>query len=470
MNYNMKKILFLIPFISTFYVNSQTIIVDESLNKQKPFFNYQYSFPTNKLILNEASGKAYLKTFSYDADSNKDSLQIGSKFHYFNISENGINYNTEFLESAMASPKITYYSNNKYYEADKVKNYSNNHSLFTTFFNDQYQFRIVDASGAPRMDFEKDAIYLEKRDYTKKITKKISLKKPNILRLKEKSLLSIKNIGFRANLVDNDHFEIVTKSVSNDEKTATLYRTIYDLEGTIINDYSYSYTTMVGHLVRCKTREESMCISTNSRSFVDGPIADLGINEHYTDPLTGDVYIYGLYMDKSPVGFYLIKFEKEGKKIWEKFYEIDDKKGFNDRTQYWENTGIYLHKFMNENTFAVAIEGNHPDKYNHFFVVNNQTGEIERKAYADSKVETNKGGMGLALKRHSIFANTKLTSKRYCERNTLLAYNINEKVKKHIDGIKSKKEVFFDTYITAKGIWLLESDNDSYYKVTLFKD
>jgi len=466
----MKNILFFITLLLSFYVNSQTTIVDENLNKQKSFFQYHYSFPTNTLILNEASEKrSCLKTFAYNAEGDKDTLQIASKFHYFNISENGINYNSGFLESATASPQITYYSKGKYYGADKVKNYSNNHSLFETFFNDQYQFRIIDASGTPGMDFEKDGIYLEKKDYTMKTTKKISLKKPNMQRLRGKDLLSIKNIGFRTNLVDNDSFEIVTKNVSNDEKTSTLYRTIYDLEGTIINDYSYSYTVPTGKLVRCKTRELSMCISTNSRSFVDGPIADLGINEHYIDPLTGDVYIFGLYMDNSPIGFYIIKFTKEGKKNWEKFYEINDK-GFNDRTQYWENTGIYLHPFMNENTLAVAIEGNYPDKYNHFFTINNKTGEIQKKANVNSNVETNKGGMSLALKRHSIFGNIKLASKKYCERNTLFAYSINEKVKKHIDGIKSKKEVFFDTYITSKGLWLLESDNDNYYKVTLFKD
>ena len=43
-------------------------------------------------------------------------------------------------------------------------------------------------------------------------------------------------------------------------------------------------------------------------------------------------------------------------------------------------------------------------------------------------------------------------------------------MKKYIDKINTKKEVFFNSIVSQDGIWLFETDNDAYYKVTLFNE
>ena len=50
----------------------------------------------------------------------------------------------------------------------------------------------------------------------------------------------------------------------------------------------------------------------------------------------------------------------------------------------------------------------------------------------------------------------------------LVLYNINSKIKSYVDSINSKNKIYFHTQISDLGIWLIESDNETYYKVTYF--
>ncbi|MDR6966257.1 hypothetical protein J2X31_000250 [Flavobacterium arsenatis] len=476
----MNKLLSLF-LLSSIGLSAQTTIIEETLGKGKPKFTYDYSFEMNKIIISEAfesslGGGVFNKAFMCDENGNKQIIIDGEKFSSLEMSENGMDFLSIYLAKKLGPRTVAYYIDSKKYDVGEMKNFFGSFTLYEHLFTNQYQLKILDVKGKNGFDFEKDDFYLHRTDFTKKVTKSFQLKKPNIQRLKGEHLLKVKNPGCYVNLVDNNSFELITKSIKKDMTGSTMYRTIYDLEGKMLHDYSYSYELPTGGLVRCSTREGKTAISvqpnqsiTKSSTYGDlGPLLDLGINEHFIDPITSDVYIYGLYMEAFPAGFYLIRFDKEGNKIWEKQYAIEDKKGLNNKRQTWQSVSLFIKNYMDDRTLSFIINGGMGDDYNHFFLLDKENGAVKKHVYKDSEPVA-KGGF-LTLAHSSIYEVTKLAKNRYCDINTLMVYNLNEKVKKYIDGVAAKKEIVFDSFVSSKGFWLLESDNDNYYKVTLFKE
>ena len=476
----MKKI-FLLSLIICFCTNAQKVIVEEALGKDKPRFQFKYSLVMNKMFINEASNfsydrAVYNKSFLYDENSNKEILITDGKFNFHELSDNGIDFMTVTYEAMLGPFSVMYHSNNKLYEFGRVDNYLGSLYFFDKLFTDQFQLKIVDSKGKRGMSYEKDPFYLEKTDYTKKTSKKIPIKKPNFLRLKGESLLKVKDIGCFANIVDNKSFEIITKSISKDLTSCTMYRTIYDLDGKITNDYEYSYTLSKGQLVRCSSTIGSYSakpiksVTKPTQYGTNGPLLDLGINQHFIDPITKDVYIYGLYMDEFPAGYYLIKFNNEGEKIWEKQYPIQDKKGFNNKRQFWHSVNLGIDNYMDDKSLSFSIQGRgNEDTYNHFFLIDKEKGELKKQVYRDCYTETTKGGIG-TLAKSSIFEINRIMKNRYSDVNTITVYVLNEKVKSYVDNLTSKKDICFNSIISSNGIWLVETDNHTYYKVTLFKN
>ncbi|RZK04157.1 MAG: hypothetical protein EOO46_17280 [Flavobacterium sp.] len=467
--------------LSSLGLSAQTTIIEETLGKGKPKFAYDYSVEMNKIIISEAfesstGGGVFNKAFMCDVNGKKEMIVEGNNFSSLELSENGVDFLSIYLAKKLGPRTVAYYVDSKKYDFGEMKNFFGSFSLYEHLFTDQYHLKILDDKGKKYFDFEKDAFYLNRTDFTKNVTKSFKLKKPDIGRLRGEHLLKVKDPGCYVNLVDNNSFELITKSISKGMTSSTMYRTIYDLEGKMLYDYSYSYELASGGLVRCTTREGKSAISvqpnqsiTKSSTYGDrGPLLDLGINEHFIDPVTKDVYIYGLYMEEFPAGFYLIRFTKEGEKIWEKQYAIEDKNGLNNKRQTWSSVSLYIKNYMDDKTLSFAIAGGMGDTYNHFFLLDKENGAVKKHVYDDTET-VSKGGF-LTLAHTSIYEVTKLKKNQYCDTNTLMAYKLNENVKKYIDGVPSKKEVTFDSFVSSKGFWLLESDNDTYYKVTYFKD
>ncbi|WP_026706163.1 hypothetical protein [Flavobacterium soli] len=477
----MKKILSIL-FLSSFGLSAQTTIIEETLSKEKPKFTYNYSHQMNKIIISEAfeksiGGGIFNKAFMLDENGNKEMIVDGENFSSLELSENGVDFLTIYLKKKIGPRVITYYTNSKKHDFGEMQNFFGGFYLYRHLFTDQYQLKILDASGKTGFEFDKDGFYLHKTDFTKKTSKKISLKKPNVQRLKGEHLLKVKDIGCYANLVDNNSFELVTKSVSKDLTSSTMYRTIYDLEGNILHDYKYDYKLPKGQLVRCTTREGETSISVQPNKSISkssefgqfGPMLDLGINEHFIDPITKDIYIYGLYVDEFPSGFYMIRYSNEGEKIWEKQFEIVDKKGLNNKRQTWSSVELFTNNYMDEKTLYFTIHGGMGgDHYNHYFLLDKENGAVEKQVYKVSESDVRGGFM--TLSHASIFENNKLGKNKYGCDITVMAYHLNEKVKNYVDKVTAKKDVIFDSFISSKGLWLLESDNNNYYKVTLFKD
>ena len=151
-------------------------------------------------------------------------------------------------------------------------------------------------------------------------------------------------------------------------------------------------------------------------------------------------------------------------------FDVTDEKGFSQKSSYWIGKDIKMCEFMDENTLAVSIDGEntYTSRYAQFFLINKNTGELIKKNKVDFNNESSKGTF-TSLAKYSVLQITKLSNNRYGNVEVLLAEAFNENVKKYINSVKSSADVFFDAVSTSKGIWLLESDNDSYFKINLFK-
>jgi len=471
----MKKILLSGILMIGLLSFSQTTITSGTLDKKKPLVKFDYLPITNRLIVEEAYDRnsqngLFNYALVFDALGKRDSIIKKDNFVELIFSKSEKNYKLFNQNGYFSKPYFKFFNNGKDYT--EITDCNNCHGTFADFFTDIYQLKLMNQKKNFNIKIESDILYLEKHNFITNTTKSISIKYPNINRLKSKDLDIPSRIAFQKNIYDDKSFELITKSVSKDNKSMTLYKTKYDLEGKLLSDIAFNILSPKGELV-CVYNAHTLQNRYYSTPILtmNVPAKDLDINDHYVDPVTKDVYIFGISRDNGPLGFYLFKFDEGGVKIWEKFYDIDNPKGFNQNNQLWNMLTISLYEYMDTKTIAISIDGeySYTKRYNHFFIINKDNGNLDLSKTMDSYTDTGKGGL-TSISKYSIFETTKLEKNKYCSEKTLLAYTLNDKVKKYIDGITGKKDVMFDTYISPKGLWLLESDNDDYYKVTLFKD
>ena len=77
----------------------------------------------------------------------------------------------------------------------------------------------------------------------------------------------------------------------------------------------------------------------------------MAINNYIEDSKNGDIFVYGLFGDKSEKlnvlnnikGYYVFKFKEDGTKIWEVINAIDDKGDFTDSQNM---TYLYVDLFL----------------------------------------------------------------------------------------------------------------------------
>lgn len=476
----MRNLIFGVLLLSVSNTFSQKIVYEAKLDKNKPVVKYDYFPIKNKLVINEAF--AAYSTYaifnnSYEIDVNGKSEKIIDNSNFINLQFSPKNdvIGTIYQESALGKVTNIIFSNkNKYQVLDKK---FISHYLFDHFFNDRYKIVLRDQSdNLIDINIEKKDLFLHRFDYINQTKNSIKIQKPNIERLKSEEMMKIKQIAFRPYFDFNNKLEIITKAVFKSNQKSILYRTIYDIDGNITSDTEYQINLKKGFFTYFDTYSTDIN-SKNAPAPPDRRITatqDLDVNEFYIDPVNEDVFVYGVAKNekKDPIGFYVNRFSKDGKLIWENFYDVDDVKGFNKSKLFWQAQSIYLYEYMNENTFVISLSGESggmTDIYNHFFVISKDSGDLVKKASMGSDMKSRKGTFTYGGK-YSVFEIEKLDKYKYCSRKTILAIALNEKVKKHINSIVTNQDVFFDSIITAEGIWLVESDNETYFKVTLFNE
>ncbi|MEC4003153.1 hypothetical protein OX283_000670 [Flavobacterium sp. SUN052] len=485
----MKKILILLLFFFYLNSNSQTTIYNTVLSKEKPTVKYKYLEGTNKLIIKEANDKKKLysifnKAILFDKDAKSTQLNDNEEFVSIFNSLNEEN-NATLMQDGASSLLLNFYNNTKKISFEiKPKDFAKYKIDFESDmvemrpkinFDQNFVYAVTNENGRSNaIEIAKDALQLDKFDIAKQTSSVISLKKIDTDRLKTKDLDVPKQIAFQSRFYKNNTFEIVTKSVKKDYTSSTLYRDIYDLDGKFIKEISYNYNSLKGFLAPSSTnstRENSQNSSNQNPDFHRDPI-ELDINDYFIDSKTNEFYIYGITTSKSnknPLGFYINKYSEKGEKIWEKFYDVSDEKGFNESNQRLLEIKINLKQFTSENQLIISIVGfkTYTNHYNNFFVINKNSGNLEDTKSINSDSQTSKGTFSYGGK-YSLFEIIKFDKNKFCDENTILTTTLKQDVKKYIDKITTKDDIFFNSILSSEGIWLLETDNKSYYKVIFF--
>jgi hypothetical protein len=489
----MKKPLFYFVLLSSICINAQTTIVEEKFEKDNTPMRYHYLPKSDKIVIEKGGyvsmsiNRRINNISSYDSNGKKEILadNFETAESYFSITENTFKL-VDFTKFSGAKT-YKYVVNGKETLPIKYSDVARNFSRISTvynvnyifgneYFNDKYELDIVDQQGKNKVNFEKDELYLETLDIFSKDKKIIPIVKPDISRLLgAESIQPEEYLGYTANLVDNDKFEIITKSISKDYKSSLLYRTFYNMEGKKVNEIKFAISLPTQYLLY--SANNAARINAKLTGFQnDTPLflTDIAINDFIEDNVTKDVYVYGLYGDKakkinddnSPSGYYIFKFDKEGNKIWESINEITDRDDFNKKIHL---VRVFSALTLSNNSLCFKTGGRFTDKYLHYSFLDKKTGKFLSKnkiSYDVDKIFTMSGDVRLFL---FSFNENKDFKNKVFDTDGLIAIDSNKKVADYLKNIDSKNKLFFNTIISDKGIWLIESDNEEYYKVTFFK-
>lgn len=465
----MKKLFLAAIILIGFGVNAQKTIYEKQFGDSIKEINCGYLKKSNKLIISCHNKNKKASLLFIDSEQKQSVILNNYEFDGFNFSS---------AENAFSlfETKNNIADRYKYFAIDNItsKEYIKEHLHFAywNFFNKKFQLELVNSTGNIKVNLLKDDIFLKKRDINSNIEELLKITKPNIECFANPDKPNESDLAFQRRLIDDNSFEIITKRMFYDNNIATcnLYRTQYDLDGKKINNLKYSYS-LPSNLVLASTRSKSrieneMCDFSSTLKYFN--IMD--VNEYLIDDDTQDVYIFGVTRDSktlSPKGFYAVRFKKTGELIWNKVFDIDDKKGFNN-DRYLIETNIEINEYLNDNLLAFSIDGGIKDIYNNLFIIDKQTGNLVEKASEETHHEGLKGA--LSFRRTSIFESVRLLKNRYGNVNVLLAMSLNKKINDFITQNNLKAEVHYDAILSKKGVWVLESDNKTYFKVTLFKE
>lgn len=488
----MKKFLFYFVLFSSVYVNAQTAIIEEKFEKSSVPIRYHYLPKSDKIVIEKgeyvsmSTNRKIKNIISYDSNGKKEILADNFECaeSSFSITENTfqlVDFTKfsgakayKYVVNGKQSPAINYSDVDRNYGFISSVN-DLNYTFGNQFFNDKYELDIVDEKGKNKINFEKDELYLETLDVFSKDKKIVPIVKPDISRLlNDESIKLEEYLGYSAKLIDNEKFEIVTKSISKDYKSSILFRTFYDMKGKKMSEQKLTISLPSQYLVYSANNEAR--IHSKLTGFKnDTPLflTDIAINDYIEDKITKDIYVYGLLGDKakklnddnSPSGYYIFKFDKEGKKVWESINRIDDK-DFNEKIHL---VRIFSLLTFSGNSLLFQTGGRFTDKYFHYSFLDINTGKILNKnkiSYEKDRIFTLKGDIRQFL--FSFHENKEFKSK-FFDMDGLVAIDSNKKVADYLKTINNKNKLYFNTVLSKGGIWLLESDNEKYYKVTFFK-
>lgn len=489
----MKKFLFYFVLFSSVYVNAQTTIVEEKFEKNNIPMRYHYLPKNDKIVIEKgeyvsmSTNRRISNISSYDSNGKKEILadNFECSESSFSITEN--TFKLIDFAKLRAPQAYKYVVNGKkassinYSEVDRNYGFIStvndvNYTFGDKYFNDKYELDIVDNKGKNKINFEKDNLFLETFDLFSKNKKIIPIIKPDLNRLLgNESIQPEEYLGYAANLIDNEKFEIITKSISKDYKSSILYRTFYNMEGKNVNEIKYAVTLPTQYLIY--SANNAARIHAKLTGFSNATplfLTDIAINDFIEDNVTKDVYVYGLFGskakklndDNSPSGYYIFKFDKEGNKVWESINTIDDKDDFNKKIHL---VTVFSTLSINNKGLFFETGGRFSDNYFHYSFLDKNTGKILSKnkiSYEKDKIFTMSGDVRMFL--FSFYEN-KNYKKKVFDIDGLVAIDTNKKVADYLKNINSKNKLFFNTIISDNGTWLMESDNENYYKVTFFK-
>lgn len=479
----MKNIALILALIISVLSSAQTTIVEGKCEKGKRI-KYQLLDNSNQLIITKGSISSGLAVYteinnatSYDEMGNKkeilnDEILVGT---VFSNSENAII--SVDISNGLSDAKCKYFINGKTKILSKSELEDSKINLLAgkTVFNSKYEYNIQNQKGKLDIDLKKDNLNYVVTDIFSRKSQTIKLENINLDKyIGENFIKPEEKLG--CILISNfdETVDMITKSISKDYTKTILYKTRLSNEGKKINDLAFEMTIPNQVFIYSFNNGGSLTAGGYDNKF-NHFYDDLWINNYVEDKNNGDIYIYGLFSDKlsklndnaQPKGYYVFKFDKTGKKLWESINNLDDK----DFNKTHTMTTVFVDFYQLNNNVCLSININGLGDFYNYNIIEKITGKvIKSENIALNETFSNISKKADIFKINSKFKDIAEFKNKKFAFESLVAINSNNNVEKYVKTISSKNDLYFNASFSDKGIWLYETDNKEYYKVTLFKE
>lgn len=477
----MKKIFILAFGLVSLVSNAQKTIVEENFENDNVPLGYNFSPKSNKLVIQKgkhvgaSTNRSIKSLIQYDNLSDKKILLDNAEVMNPQFSDYGNFFSVMDFAAMKWTNKIKFFLNDKqsnFVEYDKASKY---------FLTNEKLFTLIDKKGDAPKKLDEENVDLQIFDAFTNKESNLKITLPNVIRLSSENLLkqvvgprSVMSkkfgLGYTIQTEENNTFSIVSKSISNDFKSMSLFRTFYDLTGKNFKDIEYKISLDNNNFLIYNN-----CGYEMAQGAIFDFANDLSVNNFKVDNKTGDIYIYGLFASKvkdvkdciknSPKGYYVFKFDINGKFIWSSFNNVNNKNFNSDQYLSYLTSDL---KICNNKLLFISGPKMSNKEFFVFTQIDNSTGKELNSNYIEYKEDKVYTMMTGTRDFILSFFTTKDLKNKIFDDYGLVLYNINSKIKSYVDSINSKNKIYFHTQISDLGIWLIESDNETYYKVTYF--
>lgn len=450
--------------------NAQTTIVEDKLTSANKSLNFLAIKEKDALLMMYGKIHGTVRGINfvdeYSINQPKKTIIENEKFWYYRKSSVDNTYcgigftNVGWLSDAK------FYTDGKQIATLPKKVYEGD---FSRDFSKEYIFSLGDEKGDGDVDLLKEDLYLKRISISNQKTDFIKLDKSFLIPLKEEEFDKRKELHYNP-YFKTDHFEIVTKALRKDRKSLMIFRTLYDYNGKFIENIVLDAEVglpIVGSVVGGGDGLGPMKVTTGVSRFEESEF----LTNTIKDQSDNSSYLYGLYgkkdgrlINNEVAGFFIIKYDEKGKVIWKKTQEIVDK----DVNENGAKTQINITLYLDKNSVSIVIFKHMYDQYFYSAELDKNNGTFIKDKKLTFKVDS----MGVAefysTPVLSFFKLETLKNIRF-DIFGLYLYETNQKIKTYIDNLNnSKNKIAVNFYRTKSGHWLVESDNDNYYKVTFF--
>ena len=479
-----QKFILSIALMSFAFLKAQTTIVEDTYQKDNKPVAYDYLSKNHKIVIYKGkkigglvAGSQTNSIYSYDLSGNKTTILENEKLYQCGFSHSEKTLRVLDISDGIFKTSQKYLVDGKFTKPVVIDQSNAFRRYFPYYdnFTDKNEIKLTNQYNKTDIDFPNDNLNLSVVDIVTRKNKNFKLDKPNVARLLSKgSVQPTKKTGLEYRFNNDESFDFITKSTAADYSKTTLYKTTYSLlDGKVSGDIAFELSLAGNYFI----------YSNNGGGYTDTPANrgqpffddDSSINNYITDESNGDIYVYGLYSDKPaalnneviPKGYYVFKFDKTGKKLWESVNKIEDKDLNKKHYMYYTSTNL---SFIN-NKLCFYVFVNENSEYLDYSLLDTKTGKEEKsKKIVFHEYESRVGVGSDFFKLNYEYKDIKELKNKKFNLKGIIAYDLNDKFTTYVKNVKAKDETHFLTLFTDIGLMVVETDNDNYYKVTYFKD
>ena len=480
----MNKPFFYFALFSCFYVNAQTTIVEEKYEKNNYPIEHFILSNSNQFVISKGDKMGGLvkaneirSMITFDSDGSKKVLFENKKIIATMLSVSNDALLVTDISSGIFNSKTSYLIDDKYIEISKadvkdVRSFNSGNGYFTK----KNEFYLKNKKDNFEIDFVKDELFLSVKDISTRKKNTYKLEKPSLNNFIGPNFIKSKEkFRFNFSVNQDETVDLDGKSISKDYTNTILYKTRFTSDGKKVKESVYNLKIPSHVFLYSRNYGGELTFGGYDNKFLHFA-DDLSVNNYIEDFETGDIYIYGLYGDElgnlntsaNPKGYYVFKFDKSGKKIWESINNIAD----SDFNKNHVMTTVFVDLMQLNNNLCFTIRVNGLKDFFNYSIISSSSGEVTKSQILEFNEtfahldDTNNNSFNI----NSSFKNLNELKNKKFDFNSIVAFNSNSNFADYIKKIKSRNDLKFYSSFSSKGIWLYESDEKEYFKVTLFKE